>query len=138
VVRVCCRFHFVACCCFKKRPFVNFKRYLSPGRFFFCNLVISEIRSRRPNRECPFCFLFFFTNILLSRHSSRHLFLFNITSDYCIRDLCCLLIFEPFKVVLFYRYLTARLFSFISSLFNVAVCFCLCYPCLMLRFVLFI
>jgi hypothetical protein len=39
-------------------------------------------------------------------------------------------------VVLFYRYLTARLFSFISSLFNVAVCFCLCYPCLMLRYVL--
>jgi hypothetical protein len=58
VVRVCCSFHFVACCCFKKRPFVNFKRYLSSGRFFFCNLVISEIRSRRPNRERPVCFLF--------------------------------------------------------------------------------
>jgi hypothetical protein len=57
VVRVCCRFHFVACCCFKERPFVNFKRYLSSGRFiFFNNLVISKIRSRRPNRVRPFCF----------------------------------------------------------------------------------
>jgi hypothetical protein len=55
VVRVCCRFHFVACCFFKKRPFVNFKRYLSPGRFFFSNLVISKSRSRRPNRVRPFC-----------------------------------------------------------------------------------
>jgi hypothetical protein len=56
VVRVCCRFHFVACCFFKKRPFVNFKCYLSPGRFFFSDLVISKIRSRRPNRVRPFCF----------------------------------------------------------------------------------
>jgi hypothetical protein len=56
VVRVCCRFHFVACCFFKKRPFVNFKCYLSPGRFFFSNLVISKIRSRHPNRVRPFCF----------------------------------------------------------------------------------
>jgi hypothetical protein len=57
VVRVCCRFHFVACCFFKKRPFVNFKPYLSPGRFiFFSNLVISKIRSRRPNRVRPFWF----------------------------------------------------------------------------------
>jgi hypothetical protein len=38
VVRVCCRFHFVACCCFKKRPFVNFKRYLSSGRFIFLTI----------------------------------------------------------------------------------------------------
>jgi hypothetical protein len=39
-------------------------------------------------------------------------FLFNITSDYYIRDLCCLLIFVPFKVVLFYHYLTGRLILF--------------------------
>jgi hypothetical protein len=57
VVRVCCRFHVVACCFFKKRPFVNFKRYLSPREVhFFSNLVISKIRSRRPNRVRPFCF----------------------------------------------------------------------------------
>jgi hypothetical protein len=62
VVRVCCSFHFVACCCFKKRPFVNFKRYLSSGRFIFCNLVISKISSRRPDRVRPFCFSF--TNIV--------------------------------------------------------------------------
>jgi hypothetical protein len=105
VIRVCCSFHFVACCCFKKRPFVNFKRYLSSGRFiFFNNLVISKIRSRRPNRVCPFCF---FSSLTFSNGTRPAIFfLFNITSNYCIRDLCCLLIFVPFKVVLFYCYLT--------------------------------
>jgi hypothetical protein len=111
VVRVCRSFHFVACCCFKKRPFVNFKRYLSPGMFiFFSNLVISKSRSRRPNRVRPFCF----SSSLTFSNGTRTaiFFLFNITSDYCIRDLCCLLIFVPFKVVLFYRYLTLRLVLF--------------------------
>jgi hypothetical protein len=110
VVRVCCRFHFVACCFFKKRPFVNFKCYLSPGRFFFSDLVISKIRSRRPNRVRPFCFC---SSLTFSNGTRPAIFfLFNITSDYCIRDLCCLLIFVPFKVVLFYRYLTSRFVLF--------------------------
>jgi hypothetical protein len=62
VVRVCCRFHFVACCFFKKRPFGILSvipKFLEGGSFF-CNLGISEISSRRPNRERPFCF---FTSI---------------------------------------------------------------------------
>jgi hypothetical protein len=56
VVRVCCRFNFVACCFFKKRPFVNLSVIFLPGGSFFSNLVISKIRSRRPNRVRPFCF----------------------------------------------------------------------------------
>jgi hypothetical protein len=124
VVRVCCRFHFVACCSFKKRPFVNFKRYppVSPGRFtFFGNQVISEIRSRRPNRERPFCFFF-----LAFSNGTRPaiFFLFNITNDYCIRYLCCLPIFVPVKAFFYFIVILLRVLSpFISSLFNVAFCF---------------
>jgi hypothetical protein len=134
VVRVCCRFHFVACCFFMERPFVNFKRYLSPGRFiFFSNLIISKIRSRRPNRVRPFCF---FPLTFSNGSRPAFFFLFNLTSDYCIRDLCCLLIFGPFKVVFIYHYLTLRLVLFYSIIVQCCALFCLFYHCLMLRFVL--
>jgi hypothetical protein len=106
VVRVCCSFHFVACCCFKKRPFVNFKRYLSSGRFIFF-LQSGNFENSEPSSEPRASILFFFFSLTFSNGTRPAIFfLFNITSDYCIRDLCCLLIFVPFKVVLFYRYLT--------------------------------
>jgi hypothetical protein len=112
VVRVCCRFHFVACCFFRSAHLLILSVIFLPGGSFFSDLVISKIRSRRPNRVRPFCF-FFFSSLTFSNGTRPAIFfLFNITSDYCIRDLCCLLIFVPFKVVLFYRYLTSRFVLF--------------------------
>jgi hypothetical protein len=64
VVRVCCRFHFVACCFFKKRPFVKFKCYLSPGRFFFLqsgNFENTE-PSSEPRASILFCSSLTFSN----------------------------------------------------------------------------
>jgi hypothetical protein len=64
VVRVCCRFHFFACCFFKKRPFVNFKCYLSLGRFFFFFLQSGNFKNTEPSSEPRASILFlFFTNI---------------------------------------------------------------------------
>jgi hypothetical protein len=63
VVRVCCRFHFVACCFFKKRPFVKFKCYLPPGRFLFF-LQSGNFENTEPSSEPRASILFlFFTNI---------------------------------------------------------------------------
>jgi hypothetical protein len=61
VVRVCCRFHFVACCFFREAPILLIlsviPKFSPGGSFFFGDLVISGISSRAR----PFCFAF--TNI---------------------------------------------------------------------------
>jgi hypothetical protein len=57
-------------------------------------------------------------------------------SDYCIRYLCCLPIFVPFKAFLFYRYLTLRFVLFLFAHCLMLRFVLLIYHCLMLRFVL--
>jgi hypothetical protein len=74
VIKVCCKYHFVACCFFRKAPILLILSVIpkfSRKVHFFGNLLISKISSRRPNRVRPFCFAF--TNISL-RHSTRHFF----------------------------------------------------------------
>jgi hypothetical protein len=95
VVRVCGRFQFVACCCNA--------------------LVISEIRSRRPNRERPF--YFFFSSLTFYFRGTGPAIFF------------CLIL--PASMVFLLK-------RFILSLFNLAFCSLLFPHCLMLRFVLLI